>query len=269
MRTQYSQTAHTGQPTPTWPASQTATILTSGAPVSGSLRNSHPPNPLAPLCEGAFFFRVKVRYWVEKVRKILKTQAQCVIMVGGEKCCGAPVVQVARETCYDLWRGGKTYGAKGRCSLWFTVISIGLAIIFWFVFKLPSVILTRIGTFLELIAAFLVAPELLGAERIARIEESARAVADWLWDRTPQVARRALFVAPGAIGFPLRATLLYILVGGAIWLVDVWRSSVPDLDPDHDTDRSGCPYRRPPAYTNRLEKMADHRSEHNLCIIVC
>jgi len=35
----------------------------------------------SPLCKGAFFFRVKVRYWVEKVRKILKTQAGCDIMV--------------------------------------------------------------------------------------------------------------------------------------------------------------------------------------------
>lgn len=117
---------------------------------------------------------------------------------------------------------------KTGCSLEFTVVSIGLAIILWLVFKLPSVILTRIGTFLELIAAFLVAPELLGAERIAWIEESARAVADWLWARTPQVARCALFVAPGAIGFPLRATLLYILVGGLSgwWMYGILRSLI-------------------------------------------
>lgn len=114
------------------------------------------------------------------------------------------------------------------CSLEFTAALIGLAIIIWLVFKLPSVWLTRIGTFLELISVGLVTPALLGNERLTRIEEWTRGVADWIWDRGRLVGRRALFVAPGAIGFPLRATLLYILVGGLSgwWMYGILRSTV-------------------------------------------
>ena len=103
---------------------------------------------------------------------------------------------------------------RAGCSLWFTIISIVLAIITWRVFQWPGVTLVRIGTGLELIGAFLAAPEFLGAARLTRIEKSSRAVADWVWETGTRVAHLALFVAPGAIGFPIKATLAYISVGG-------------------------------------------------------
>jgi hypothetical protein len=77
MSSQYFQMAQSGHPTLTWLASQTPTILISGVlksrpdPRMASFWPSHPESPRAPspLCEGAFFFRVKVRYLVGKVLK--------------------------------------------------------------------------------------------------------------------------------------------------------------------------------------------------------
>ena len=56
---------------------------------------------------------MKVRYWAGNVHKVLKTQAQCVIMVNSERCYGIPFVM----SHYNLARGaacsGRASGGRG------------------------------------------------------------------------------------------------------------------------------------------------------------
>jgi hypothetical protein len=121
----------------------------------------------------------------------------------------------------------------GEYSLWFIAL-ICLTVIIALGLKLPSVTLTQIGICLELVAAFLVTPELLGTERLARIEEATRAVMNWLRKRAEHtsgkisealpafyhVAPLAPFVAPGDVVVLLKVTLSYTFIGGLLgWIV--------------------------------------------------
>jgi hypothetical protein len=98
--------------------------------------------------------------------------------------------------------------------------AIGLAVLAWLRLKLSGVTLTRIGIILDFVAAFLVAPELLGNTRLAWIEQSTAALAQRIIENAPKVARRTVLLAPGAVGFPFRASLSYVVVGGLSgWLI--------------------------------------------------